>query len=44
MTILLADTCMLYVSRRVLDIGIFKQDIISPELHLVYKNKNKIQH
>lgn len=42
MTNLLADTLMLYVSRKVLDIGIFKQDITGPELCLVYKNK--LQH
>ena len=41
MTILLADTRMLYVSRRVLDIGIFKQDITGPELHLYTKTKTK---
>lgn len=41
MTTLLADTLMLYVSRKVQDIGIFKQDVTGGELCLVYKNKTK---
>lgn len=41
MTTLLADTLMLYVSRKVQDTGIFKQDVTGGELCLVYKNKTK---
>lgn len=37
-----SHTLMLYVSRKVQDTGIFKQDVSGGELCLVYKKQNKI--